>query len=265
METQAKLAEIVTDITAKQQFVTTMLQRCPKGRLLKTRNNGKTSILRVDGCGKHRTREAVNKDHRTQVLLARRMVLEKQLDQLDREYETVAKALSVVSALKEFDSRRFAIEHFTWFTNKEIEECCAITSDNEWENEPYERFDYMPDALIHATSRGLMVRSKSEVLIAEALNRHGLPFRYEQKYTVDNKYTLSADFTIRRVDGKVFVWEHEGLTNIRSYIDRQRRKAELFAKLGFVPWDNLIISYDTADGALDLRIVESEIRNKLLV
>ena len=35
--------------------------------------------------------------------------------------------------------------------------------------------------------------------------------------------------------------------------------------LGFRPWDNMIVTYDTSDGNVDLRIIESEIRNKLLI
>lgn len=265
METRAKLNQLLSEIEQKAAIANTELENCPEGRLIRVISNGKDSSMHVIGKGRDRKRKIITSDHKLQVQLAKRAILEKQLAQLKYEYEIVSKALSDVSALKDFDCRRFAIEKYTWFTNKEIEDCCSIESDNEWENEPYERFYYMPEALIHTTSRGLMVRSKSEVLIAEALYRHGLPFRYEQQYVVDNKYALSADFTVRRRDGKIFAWEHEGLVSVRSYMDRQRRKAELFAKLGFVPWDNLIVTYDTTDGAIDLRTVESEIRSRLLV
>ena len=96
------------------------------------------------------------------------------------------------------------------------------------------------------------------------LYRHGISFRYEQIHET-RKYELSADFTIRRADGKIFIWEHEGLITSRTYLEWQRRKAELYASLGFYPWDNLIVTYDTEDGCIDLRIIESEIKNKLIV
>lgn len=38
----------------------------------------------------------------------------------------------------------------------------------------------------------------------------------------------------------------------------------MYEKAGIVPWDNLIVTYDGADGNLNLAIVESEIKNKLL-
>ena len=68
-----------------------------------------------------------------------------------------------------------------------------------------------------------------------------------------------------RADGKLFIWEHEGLMNQQQYARRQRQKAEIFEMLGFHPWDNMIVTYDTGDGNVDLRIIESEIQNKLLI
>jgi len=265
METKAKLKQLLSEIENKIEIANNVLQGCPAGRLTRVISNGKQASMCVIGKGRERKRKIISSDCGLQVQLARRTVFEKQLSELKNEYDIVAKALHDISAIQTFDSRRFAIENYTWFTNKEIEDCCSIVSESDWENAPYDRFDYRPEGLKHATSRGLMVRSKSEVLIAEALYRHGLPFRYEQKYYAENKYTLSADFTIRRCDGKIFIWEHEGLISVGTYVERQRRKAELFAKLGFVPWDDLIITYDTLDGAIDLRIVESEITNRLLI
>ena len=55
------------------------------------------------------------------------------------------------------------------------------------------------------------------------------------------------------------------MINKRAYVEWQRKKAELYASVGFYPWDDLIVTYDTDDGNIDLRIVEPEIRNKLMV
>ena len=133
-----------------------------------------------------------------------------------------------------------------------------------WANEDYEHYDYNSSDKQHITSRGLMVRSKSEVLIAEKLYEYKLPFRYEQALHIGNT-TVAPDFTIKRADGKLFYWEHEGLTNSSDYLRHQDWKSQLYAKQGIVPWDNLIVTYDTAQGYANVRIVESEIKNKLLL
>lgn len=63
----------------------------------------------------------------------------------------------------------------------------------------------------------------------------------------------------------MFYWEHEGMTQSEEYMRYQMYKNQMYSQAGIVPWDNLIITYDTVYGSVDLRIVESEIRNKLML
>ena len=231
--------------------------------MLNTRAHDKPVIMHIIGRGKDRKRRIVTQDRGLQVQLARRGVLEEELRLLDAQAEALKQARDRIALTGGFDRRRFAIEKYGWLTNEEIEACCYPGTGGGWENTPYEKLNYRAEELRHTTSRGLKVRSKSELLIAEALYRHGIPFRYEQVYNA-GKFQISADFTIRRTDGKLFVWEHEGSVNNASYIEWQRKKAELYALNGFYPWDNLIITYDTEDGTIDLRTVESEICNRLI-
>ena len=128
----------------------------------------------------------------------------------------------------------------------------------------YEQFTYRPEEKRHITSRGLKVRSKSELLIIEQLYDYLLPTRYEQVIHIDG-YNLAPDFTIRRADGKIFYWEHEGLTNETKYLERQIKKSQIYASAGIVPWDNLIVTYDTADGNIDLRIIKATIESRLII
>lgn len=132
-----------------------------------------------------------------------------------------------------------------------------------WANENYERSTYRQEDLKQITTRGLKVRSKSEVLIAEKLGQYNQQFHYEQVLHF-NGFTLVPDFTIRRADGKLFYWEHMGLTSNRDYIDRQMKKLQQYASVNIVPWDNLIITFDNEGGMIDLRRVEFEIQNRLL-
>jgi len=124
--------------------------------------------------------------------------------------------------------------------------------------------DYMPEGRTHITSRGLRVRSKSEVLIAEKLYEYGIDFRYEEVLKI-GKYTFVPDFTVRRRDGKVFYWEHCGRTSDEEYMTRHRRKMELYEIAGIVPWDNLIVTYDDEEGNINIAAAEGEIKAKLLV
>ena len=48
-----------------------------------------------------------------------------------------------------------------------------------WANADYPKNTNYPESLVHPTVGGLMVRSKSESMIAIALSEHEIPFRYE--------------------------------------------------------------------------------------
>lgn len=114
----------------------------------------------------------------------------------------------------------------------------------------------------HITSRGLRVRSKSELLIAEKLYEYGIPFRYDA--LIGNAlHTLSPDFMFS-VDGHIWYWEHCGMMGAPAYRARNEWKLAVYREMGIFPWKNLIVTYDTEDGIMDMRVIDAEIKNKLL-
>ena len=99
-----------------------------------------------------------------------------------------------------------------------------------WADEPYIMSDYKPEMRRHSTSRGLKVRSKSELIIAEKYYEYNIPFRYEQVIVFGNT-SLAPDFTIRMEDGRMFYWEHCGMTNDENYIRHHRWKMNIYEKM----------------------------------
>lgn len=132
----------------------------------------------------------------------------------------------------------------------------------QWAQAKYEQNTYRPEEKIHRTLSGLRVRSKSELMIADKLELYELPFRYEAMIYFE-QYSFSPDFMIMTKDGIVY-WEHCGMMTNPHYKRNNEWKLRMYEKMGIVPWKNLIITYDTEDGGLDLRIIESEIVNKLI-
>lgn len=69
---------------------------------------------------------------------------------------------------------------------------------------------------IHETLSGEMVRSKSEVIIANMLTQAAIPFQYEKKlYAPDGSMRL-PDFTLE-FQGRQYYWEHVGMLDIEEY------------------------------------------------
>ncbi|MCL2493151.1 MAG: hypothetical protein FWF33_03795 [Clostridiales bacterium] len=115
----------------------------------------------------------------------------------------------------------------------------------------HERFENIPEGgaghtegLVYLTNSGLRVRSKSERTIADALDKNGIPYRYEAALTLGDENRF-PDYTITRpFDGKTILWEHFGRMDQSWYRHKTVEKLALYAQYGFFPFDNLICTYE---------------------
>ncbi len=120
----------------------------------------------------------------------------------------------------------------------------------------HERF--LEATLIHRTERGDLVRSKSEVIIADKLHARGIDYQYEAPLELDGSRRY-PDFTIDDSDaGRTFYWEHLGLLDDPSYEARWRVKLAAYERAGILPAERakdatkvLIVTRDAPGGAID--------------
>ena len=129
---------------------------------------------------------------------------------------------------------------------------------------------FFEDYLIHRTARGEMVRSKSEVIIADHLANNGVDYGYEQPLTIEG-VTKYPDFTIEDMEsGSTFYWEHCGMLHLRSYRRRWGEKLGWYRAHGILPREEgggengtLIITRDEANGSIDSVRITTLIKNLL--
>jgi exodeoxyribonuclease V alpha subunit len=76
---------------------------------------------------------------------------------------------------------------------------------------------------IHEALSGDMLRSKSEVIIANLLDERSIPFRYEQPLFAGDGTLRLPDFTIA-CRGATYFWEHLGLLDQTEYAEEWERK-----------------------------------------
>jgi hypothetical protein len=77
-----------------------------------------------------------------------------------------------------------------------------------------------------------MVRSKSEVIIANELAAKGVDYAYERPLTLEG-VTKYPDFTIEDVEsGQTIYWEHCGMLHVPSYRKRWQEKLDWYGKQG---------------------------------
>lgn len=94
----------------------------------------------------------------------------------------------------------------------------------QWECEEYQSNLKHPENLIYETNRGDMVRSKSEIIIADLLFYHKdfCAYRYEAPlYIQEKRMTLYPDFTImKRSTAEILYWEHFGMMDVQTVQSR---------------------------------------------
>ena len=126
-----------------------------------------------------------------------------------------------------------------------------------WQGRPFA--DNTPEFY---TSTGVRVRSKSEVLIADALTRHNIPFRYEYPLQLKRSYdnipvNLNPDFMCLNVRTRQeFYWEHFGLMDDPDYAKKAAAKLRLYAENNILSGHNLIFTMETQTEPLSTRVLE---------
>lgn len=106
------------------------------------------------------------------------------------------------------------------------------------------------EGLIHKTLSGDIVRSKSEVIIADALYNEKIKFEYE-KLKEENGHRCIPDFTFETASGDTIIWEHLGMLDNPSYKRSWEKKLEFYNSIGFIEGENLFTTRDHDGGSID--------------
>lgn len=92
---------------------------------------------------------------------------------------------------------------------------------------------------------GHNVRSKSEVIIANALFMNKIPYRYECGLRFE-ELVFYPDFTICHPQTlEIKYWEHFGMMNNPAYCENAFNKLKVYGNHGIIPSINLITTYET--------------------
>ncbi len=133
-----------------------------------------------------------------------------------------------------------------------------------WQKKEYVHKPLEPDGT-YLTLKNEKVRSKSEIIIANLLKEHGIPYHYEFPVTLKNGQGLYPDFLCLNVRTRQeFYWEHCGKMSDPEYTSNMTRRLRQFADAGIIIGRNLILTMETDTAPLSTREVEQVIRTFLL-
>ncbi|MDE0615350.1 MAG: AAA family ATPase [bacterium] len=124
---------------------------------------------------------------------------------------------------------------------------------------------YLEANLIHRTSNGTFVRSKSEVIIADALSAASVEFAYEREFQGHDGTIRLPDFTIEdAATGETYIWEHLGMLSDPQYAQAWERKKSWYAASGVKESGGdaatLIVTRDDERGGIDSAEVQARVR-----
>ena len=205
----------------------------PSGTFFCTRNNKYYKWYYTD---KGKTKYIPKSERKLAEQLVKRKYLESRL----RKFKQEEKRIDIYL-------KQYSLDEFSSYHVEEHPELQKLLSGvyvplkqelDEWVNASYTNNPKEPQKLIHKTIPGILVRSKSEALIINALFEHKIPFRYEcllHKYekplelTVHGRrVTFYPDFTVMNSrTGRIYYLEHFGMMDNENYAHNVYSKLQL--------------------------------------
>lgn len=135
----------------------------------------------------------------------------------------------------------------------------------EWQNISWQGRPFSEETSDYTTARGESVRSKSEVIIADTLNRLNVPYRYEYPLKLKGGQTFYPDFLCLNVRTRhELIWEHFGMMDDADYLKKALWKLQLYNDNNYFLGFNLIITMESLRSPIKNRQFEQIIKKFLL-
>ena len=185
-------------------------------------------------------------------------ILETEIRYLRHALETEAKLIEVYNNL--YEGKRVVFEPDIL----PVSEKMMRFEQEEYEGLPFDENDRTE----YYTNRGERVRSKSEKIIADELNRQGIPYKYEKplKLLVDGKIKeFYPDFTVMNItDGEIKYLEHLGMMDNPLYFKNTLSKLDIYEKNKLLVGRDVILIHESSYRPLNTKVITDYI-NEFLV
>ncbi len=131
------------------------------------------------------------------------------------------------------------------------------------------KYDFYPEGKKYTTEQGELVRSKSEVIIANILYgyKDDLVYVYECPLNLRASgkiITIHPDFKIMNVHtGKITYWEHAGMLDDASYANDFVKKINTYASNNLLIGRDVIFTCETLEIPLDTNVIKKIVEDLL--
>lgn len=287
------LEDVVIQLSALSQRIFRSKAKKQQGSLRIAINKGTPQYYHITTKGDTNGKYIPKSDSKLISSLAQKEYLEKCNRIIERQQKALARFL------KDFHPEDIIAVHTNLTEAKRRFVTPLLLTDEEfaaqWQAKPYSGKFFAKDTPEHFTNSGLRVRSKSEVIIAECLARHNIPFRYEapleliigdtssitaetptnniRRRTLNQDadlmqskaVTFYPDFTcLNKRTRQEFIWEHFGMMDNPNYARNAIEKQRSYTAAGYIPGINFIATTETTDLPLNIPYVEQMTKSLLM-
>jgi len=255
--------QLAERIQKEIQEMLRQLETLPEGALKIYRNGSYLQVNRERTMGTEKVRQRLSKDDRQLIM---------QLIERERIQEKLKEALRVQSAVNGYRSLEQSVREKTTRQRQRREAIAGEYLHMEppqklakaWMEESY------PTNPLHLEEKNVLlpngqkVRSKSEYLIATTLSAYEIPFRYECRLDLGSNIYYPDFMILHPQTGKLYLWEHFGMMDEYSYRKNAWKKLDKYISFGYLPDDNLILTFEDKQRPLDIITVKKVIENLLI-
>ena len=258
-----ELKELKKQLEDHKSKVDQRIKTAPKGSLRIIKKWNKNQYYHRSGPNDKQGKYIPQKEHELIVSLAQNDYDTKVLKALENQQSVITRFLKdfepneIEDIFNNLTSARQALVTPEFLSDEEYIE--------QWMNEPYERLGFKKDDQEFYTAKGERVRSKSEILIADALLRNNIPYRLEFP-VYDGKIIIGApDFKCLNVRlRKDYYWEHLGKLGDEDYSNRNVKKLTQYTLADDFDETRLILTFETDKHPLNTKVIEAKIRRYLI-
>ena len=130
-----------------------------------------------------------------------------------------------------------------------------------WRAKKYSPNPLFPEECKYPTKQGELVRTKSEVMIANMYYELGIPYKYECPIALKTGEVKYPDFTLLHVSSRrIFFHEHLGMMDEAGYRRDNIHKLELYSRSGIFSGKNLILTFESAGCPLNVHVLKQNIK-----
>lgn len=272
-----QIEEIIQWIETEKKILENEIRKLPDGQLRVCRRGDGLSYFLVDSDGRRhgigRDKELITGLARKEFLAAKIQAAEKNSSVCRTLYErlspdnddviikTLKHGLSMIPEDCFFGGGNSVVPSPRPFNDMHIpiRQVAVMLNDmtpQEWAGARYQENTKYSEQKKHLGLNGLFFRSRAEMLISTIYEKNGWCYHYDERMATGNGVWISPDFQHCRQNYEMFFHEHCELDSDDGYDSYFSKKIALYLSAGIKPGKNLIITWSSRNGSLDLQRIE---------